>query len=218
MVRREALLAAVEEAFERTALGLRRWDDPHPDRAPTDDEYSRCLDPAKWSIIVARAEAWVEALETVGLADVERGATVEWAREHSRAMTWDSIDVLRPRGGGLPLVFAYRSWGDCIDLNAVTIGAGAPVVEVSAAPGCGCDACDHGSEMELRAFDDAVLELLTGGVRYLWRDDERIKVTRFGRSTVGALDDDEIDVVLADPSGWNEVRGAGWLPDLLDER
>lgn len=211
MTRTEEVLRAVDAAFERTAAGLPRWDDPHADRDPTEDEYSRCLDPAKWSIVVARAEAWVQALEALGLAAVSRRAAVEWARD--RAEAWDSIDVLEPSGGGMPVVFAYRSWGDCIDLNGVTVGAGAPVVEVFGAPGCGCDACDHGSAMELEGLDHAVLELLTGGVRYLWRDDQSIKVTRFGRSTVGALDDHEVEAVLADPTGWDEVRGAGWFRD-----
>lgn len=212
MVSLEELLAAVDMAFERTALGLRRWDDPHADRDANEDEYSRCLDPAKWRIVVARAEAWVDALEAVGLAEVERGATVTWAHDRGQTIEWDSVDVLRPRAGdGVPVVFASQSWGDCIELNGVTLGAGDPVVEVSGAPACGCDACDHGSEMELRAFDDAVLELLTGGVRYLWRDDVSIRLTRHGRAIVGALDDDEVEAVLADPSGWNEVRGAGWF-------
>jgi hypothetical protein len=212
MTSEEELLAAVEVAFERTALGLRRWDDPHADHDPAEDEYSRCLDPAKWSIVVSRAEAWVEALEAVGLADVERGVAVAWARARGQTIEWDSIDVMRPHtGDGMPVVFAYRSWGDCIDLNGVTVGAGGPVVEVSGAPACGCDACDHGSEMELRMLDDAVLELLTGGVRYLWRGDESIQITRHGRSTVGALDDDQIEAVLADPSGWDEVRGSAWF-------
>lgn len=212
MVSTEELLTAVDTAFERTALGLRRWDDPHADRDPSEDECSRCLAPAKWSIVVARAEAWVQALEAVGLADVERGTAVTWANERGPTIEWESIDVVRLRSGeGMPVVFAYRSWGDCIEANGVTVGAGDPVVEISGVPACGCDACDHGSELELQMLDDAILELLTGGMRYVWRDDASIRVTRHGPATVGAFGGDEIEAVLADPSGWNEVRGAAWL-------
>src|SRR5688572_893527 len=99
MVSTEELLTAVDTAFERTALGLRRWDDPHADRDPSEDEYSRCLAPAKWSIVVARAEAWVQALEAVGLADVERGTAVTWANERGLTIEWESIDVVRLRSG-----------------------------------------------------------------------------------------------------------------------
>lgn len=218
MVTEDELRAAVDAAFEETGAGLRRWEDPHPDRAPTDDEYSRCLDPSKWRIVVARAEAWVVALEELGLADVERGATVEWAHERAQTMAWSPIDLLRPRSGdGTTVVFAHRSWGDCTEVNGATLGAGAPVVEVAGAPGCGCDACDDGSETELRALDDSVLELLTGGFRYLWRGDESIRVTRVGRSSVGPMDHGEIEVTLADATGCNEVRGARWERLRSDE-
>lgn len=60
-------------------------------------------------------------------------------------------------------------------------------------------------------FDDPILELLTGEMRYLWRGTESTLVTRHGRSTVGALDADELDAVLDDPTGWDEVRGVGWF-------
>ena len=72
----DGLMVEVEAAFARTAAGLERWADPHPppDRVVADEEYSRLTNPSKWRIIGARADAWIDALVSEGLATVERDA------------------------------------------------------------------------------------------------------------------------------------------------
>src|SRR4051812_43847183 len=64
------LLAAVGRAFVETGAGTPGWPDPHPDRRPLDEEYSRCLDPRKYAILGTRLDAWARVL-------TERGAAVE---------------------------------------------------------------------------------------------------------------------------------------------
>ena len=101
VVAESELLAAVDVAFAVTGRGLTPWPDPHPDRSPLDEEYSRLLDPAKWRIIGARAEAWLVALVDSALAVVERvlRRSAGWssqARSGLRAPTVSSRP--RPRG------------------------------------------------------------------------------------------------------------------------
>jgi len=54
---------AVDVAFADTARDLAPWPDPHPDRMPLDEEYSRVTDGAKYLIIGARLDAWLTALD-----------------------------------------------------------------------------------------------------------------------------------------------------------
>ena len=58
----EELIAAVDAAFVETGRGLSGWPDPHPDRRPLEEEYSRVTNPQRWAILAARAEAWFKAL------------------------------------------------------------------------------------------------------------------------------------------------------------
>jgi hypothetical protein len=146
------LRAAVDAAFVVTSRGLRRWDDPHAGEMPSDDEYSRCLDPAKWRIIGARADAWVDALVRLRYATVEHGASVG-----SRASGFPAVtrtDVVHPRATG-PLSLAVgRSRIEDVDDSGVELGAvrdGVLVDVVSFLPDCGCDACDRGSQPEPEA-------------------------------------------------------------------
>jgi len=46
VVTEQELLDAVDEAFAVTGRGLAPWPDPHPDRRPRAEEYSRLSDPA----------------------------------------------------------------------------------------------------------------------------------------------------------------------------
>src|SRR5918994_5459876 len=72
------LTARVDAAFDVTGQDLARWPDPHPDRSPRDEEYSRLSDPAKWRIVGARADAWLMTLAETGLALVDPSAQVQW--------------------------------------------------------------------------------------------------------------------------------------------
>jgi hypothetical protein len=211
MLTQDQLLQAVEVEFDRTSAGAQGWANPHLDRGVTQDEYSRCLDPGKWRILVARTEAWANALRRLGLARVERVKVVDWVDEHHAAQEWDVLERLTPlNAGGVPLVFAYRNWGECDDLNWVTVGAGSPVVPVVNEPGCGCDACDDGSQYPLDQLDDAILDIVTGGFRHLWRDDQQITLRGSSRFGLNPPDEPELTATLEDPSGWNEVVGDAW--------
>lgn len=62
-----ALRADVESRF--SAAGPRPWPDLRPGgQAPAQEEYSRCLDPAKYDIVTQRVTAWVDALVNGGVA------------------------------------------------------------------------------------------------------------------------------------------------------
>lgn len=211
MVSLAELTRAVDVAFATTAHGLEPWPDPHPNRAPLADEYSRVLDPRKWRIIPARAEAWCIAAVDLGLATLERDAAVRWATDpgHRHAR----VDRLMPRSvNSLPLVLAYSAF-EGVDVNAVTIGVGDPAVEVTGVPLCGCDACDSGSQAELDLLDEHLVGVVGGQFRHLTDGERTIVVHGAHRwSAAGDFERDEVDRVLADSSGWHEVTGPSWLP------
>ena len=108
------LLAAVDAAFAVTARGLIPWPDPHPDRPPLDEEYSRVLDAAKWRIIGARAEAWLAALVDAALAVIERDASVRWRAEPGPDIS-RTDRVVGLAEGALPLIVARSRIGDVDD-------------------------------------------------------------------------------------------------------
>jgi hypothetical protein len=201
---------AVDAAFATTSTGLDPWPDPHPDRSPFDEEYSRVLDPRKWRIVPARAEAWCEALVQLGLATLERDVSVRWAtdRDHRYAR----IDRLSPRlASGIPVAVAYLGF-EGVDINGVTIAAGEPAIEVGAVPPCGCDACDSGSQEALDLVDEFMSVVVSGRFRHLSDGERTIAVNRMnGWGAAGEFADEEIGDVLAHPIGWHEVSGRSWL-------
>ncbi|NYD59482.1 hypothetical protein BKA08_003720 [Nocardioides marinisabuli] len=56
------LLREVETRLAVAGASTPGWADPHPDREPSDEEYSRVSDPRKWPLEGARALAWTAAL------------------------------------------------------------------------------------------------------------------------------------------------------------
>lgn len=204
------IVAAVDAAFEVTGRGLAPWADPHPDRSPRDEEYSRLEDPAKWRIVGARAEAWMVAAVELGLATVERRAAVEWRKQPGTIISrTDRVIPLAP--GALPLVVARSRLGD-VDDAGVTLGVGDPAICVALFPDCGCDACDSGSQDVLDDLDTYVLSVVSGAFRRLSSGDQEITVIEGGRrsaSGTSALPD--VAAVLADPTGWDDLSGASWL-------
>lgn len=174
-----ALVTVVEEAFERRADGLERWDDPHPppDRLVADEEYSRVSNAAKWRIIGARADAWIDALVALGLATVEHDADVRWVEAPSSALT--RTDVLAPTTAGGVALVVCRSRIDDVEDAGVTLAVGDPAVRIAFIPDCGCDACDSGSHDVIDALDSYVRPVVSGEFRFLHR----------GRRSVMVLDD-----------------------------
>lgn len=204
------LLAAVDAAFVTTSRGLRQWDDPHHGEMPAEEEYSRCLDPAKWRIIGARAEAWIEALTTGGLATIERDVSPTWPQPW--AMSNIRTDVLHPAPPtALSLVIARSTIADLADAGVTIAVARADHVVgvVAPVPNCGCDACDGGSQGELDLLDEVILTVVTGAFRQLTRGRSVIRIHGNGVSAEWPPPEG-IDAVLADPSGWDEVSGSPW--------
>lgn len=210
------LLAAVETAFVETSHGLRTWDDPHAGEMPSDDEYSRCLDPAKWRIIGARADAWIDALVTTGLATVQRDVTLGWPNDAPAPRRSDLVVPSTP--GTLGLAIGHSAIEDVADAGVV-VGVARPgtvLAVVTVLPHCGCDACDSGSANELIVLDDAIGSVVAGTFRRLARRDASITVAGRGWSASnltarsGTRTHDAVERILADPTGWDEVSGPAW--------
>ncbi|MBO1330137.1 DUF6226 family protein [Streptomyces sp. VRA16 Mangrove soil] len=158
----EELRRAVDEEFAVTGADTPPWPDPHPEREVRDEEYSRCLDPGKYRILAARADAWTRALCRLGLAtaDPVTDPAALWRRKPDVDVT-DAV-LLRPvRAGAMPLVFGFAAVDD-VPRTVVVVGAGEPAVEAQRVPDCGCDACDDGSKGLLELLDEAVTAVVTG--------------------------------------------------------
>lgn len=204
------LVGIVNAAFAVTGRGLAQWPDPHPDRSPLNEEYSRLLDPAKWRIIGVRAEAWLVALVDTALAVLERGAPVRWRVEPGTKISRTDRAVPRAEGA-LPLVVAHSRLGD-VDDAGVTLGVGDPAIYVAWFPYCGCDACDDGSQHELDQLDRHVLGVVSGAFRRLSDGKREITVLDDnGWSASGQFKRRNVEAIFADPTGWDEVSGTSWL-------
>lgn len=212
----EELQAAVEAAFLQTGRGSARWPDPNPDRSLMPDEaYSRVTNPAKWRILGNRTDAWLIALVRAGLATVEPDAAVTWATQ-ARPVISRAERAIPVATGALELVFAHSRIGD-VDDAGVVLGVGIPAECVNWFPNCGCDACDSGSQNELDHLDSHILGVVTGSFRRLTHREAVITVigdggwsaTGFSRTRrrIGR----QVEAVLANPRGWNELTGSSWL-------
>lgn len=204
------LLERVDVAFERTSEGLRAWPDPHPDRSASDDEYSRVTDPAKWRIVGARADAWVDALVGAGLASIPTDPAVDWAEPPGTAITRTTF-VTPYAPDALPLVVA-RSRIESVDDAGVTLGVGAPAALLVWVPDCGCDACDSGSQDALDELDEYIAAVVSGEFRRLRRGDRSVTLLGHRRQATN-LDRHGVAAVLADPAGWHELSGTSWFAD-----
>lgn len=207
--REDELLRAVDSAFERTGAGMAVWPDPHPDRSPGDEEYSRLTDPARWRVVGARAEAWLVALGEAGLAQVERDAAVTWV-EAPGTVTSLADRAVPTATGALPLVVARSAIGDVPDAG-VTLGVGDPAVCVAWFPECGCDACDSGAQDELDHLDTYLLAVVTGRFRRLTKGDQTVTVLGDAGWRATNLRSRHVEDVLRRPRGWHELSGMSWL-------
>lgn len=212
MVTLAELLDDVDRAFAGTARGMTSWPDPHVDRRPSDDEYSRVTDGARWRIVGARFDAWLEVLDARGLARIERHALVDWV-EPPRTQVSRSDRAVPRRAGALALVVARSRVGD-VDDAGVTFGVGDPATLVGWLPQCGCDACDSGSQDELDQVDAFVGGVVAGTFRRLSSGGRVItQLDPSGWSASGDFERREPEAVLAEPDGWDELSGAAWWPE-----
>lgn len=170
----DAFGIAVDDAFERTSHGLIRWDDPHPDRRVADEEYSRVTDPAKWRIVGARVDAWIDVLVAAGLATVERDARPEWDDPPAPILT--RTDEVRPAVPDALVLVVGRSRIESVDDAGIVIGVGHPTVRLAGIPDCGCDACDSGSADVISQVDTWIGGIVRGELHHLVRPNRTITV------------------------------------------
>jgi hypothetical protein len=166
------LLDAVEARFVATST-TPGWPDPHADatapwpgrRDPSEEEYSRVTDPARYRILHERAEAWLDELVARDLGRVDEiDSGRAWLLVHHHHGV-ESLRVVVPMcAGAQPLVLEL--WDPRPGLPAgVRIGAGVPAVLLDMNPYCGCDACDDGSARLLQQLDEWLLRVLDGSLR-----------------------------------------------------
>ena len=177
------LEAEMAAAFVETGRTTTSWPDPHPVTVP-DEAYERLTSPAKWQILSARADAWVAALTAAGLATVERRAAVRWTEPPGPVIS-RSERVTPTAAGAVELVVAHSRMGG-IDDTGIVLGVGDPAERIALIPSCGCDACDHGSQVELDAIDGCFRAVVTGAV-CRWADGSLVLIGGdIARSVAGA--------------------------------
>jgi Family of unknown function (DUF6226) len=168
------------------------------------------LIPGKWRIVGARADAWLIALVECGLAVVEANASVSW-RDKLGPVICRTDRITPVVAGALPLTVA-RSWLGDVDDAGLILGLGDPAVDIDWFPDCGCDACDSGSQNELDHFDEHMVVIVSGAFRRL--SDGNRTITVFGErewTASGSFDRGDVEAIIADPLGWDELAGAPWL-------
>lgn len=206
------LMEAVDQRFAERDPELVVWPDPHDGQLPADEEYSRATNAERWRILGARVDAWVAALVAAGLATVERVAVddIRWDETPYTRMS-SATRVIPSASGARSMVVARSQIGDVPEAG-ITLGWGDPAVVVGLFPHCGCDACDDGAQLDLDAVDNRLSSIVSGGYRRLTQGDRQIDAEAgYGCSAVGEWNDGEVEAVLADPTGWQELSGATWL-------
>lgn len=214
----DSIMGSVDRHFTERRHGRTGWPDPHLDRPPAEDEYSRLTNPGRWRIVVDRGDAWLTALKASGGCQTTNVApdTIVWAQPSGPTIT-SAVRVDPYAEGALSMVVARTRLGDLPDVGVV-VGVASPTVVVAVVPDCGCDACDSGSDNELNWLDDLFAAVITGHYRRLDRGPVTI-TTGIGTpgtwsmtSTSGqSIDRTEVDDILADPEGWNELSGSAWF-------
>ncbi|GAA3341034.1 hypothetical protein GCM10017714_23310 [Curtobacterium pusillum] len=176
------------------------WPDPHPDRAPLDEEYSRVTDPHRYTVVGARVRSWADALVALGLAEAHPTAD-------------DGVRLIPAAPGALPLHIGVRSMegapGTVVDLLV-----GDPPIEIGVLPDCGCDACDSGSADLLEAIDEQFVGVMGGGFVLIDSERSRIIAWSDGWSASGNTGDVAAAVAAARRgerrAGQRVLVGASW--------
>jgi hypothetical protein len=209
----DTLVAEVDGAFAVTSTNTPGWPDPHPDRNPAEDEYSRCSDPGKYRILDARVEAWAQVLGHA-LATVEEVPPEPWIDAPRRPDEHRRVRRMAPaRQDGLTLILANTVVdGEPFGLDIGVTQREMPTAFVEAIPDCGCDACDSGSADLLATLDGWVLTVARGGVVHA--RSERARVTRTIDGWQGTGEDDRmlawLEASLPVPDGVERWVGTPW--------
>jgi catechol 2,3-dioxygenase-like lactoylglutathione lyase family enzyme len=205
----------VDAAFVHTGAGLRRWPDPRPDgRPPLDEEYSRRLDPGKYRLVLARADAWAAALTGLGLAAVRESPVPAAWQVRGRHPATRAVSVEPGAPDSLALHGVHWEVDQDEFVPVVQVRVGPEAVPVIDAPDCGCDACDDGSESLLRALDDAIVPVVTGDWLHLEAPGVTVTATADGWSAHGSRTGREISRLVeqarAGRSPYRVQRAARW--------
>jgi Family of unknown function (DUF6226) len=193
------------------------WADPHPDRRPNEEEYSRCLDPGKYRILDARVDAWTQVLSKRGIATSYDMAPTHRAWTGAPRDPQHLLRVLRldPAAvGGLSLLLATTIVdGAPFGLDIGVVGRASDAVFLETIPDCGCDACDSGSADLLETLDGWVLTVARGAVIHA-RDANGYSTTRTIDGWQGhgdIIDDSWLDEAQPAPDGVHQWAGTSWL-------
>jgi hypothetical protein len=206
---------AVARAFAVTGAGTAPWPDPHPDRNPPEEQYSRLSDPAKYRIVTARADAWVAAVTELELADAEEVTEPDAAWRTKPPVPLSRAVRLRPhRPGAASLLLGYDDALGGVPDTGLVVGLGDPAAQLTMIPDCGCDACDSGSEYLLDELDRIVRGAVSGDLVHVTTPSGSAFGTRDGwsaqgfprRTDVGAL----LDEARAGRSPHPTVGGVPW--------
>lgn len=137
---------------------------------PADEEYSRVTDPGRYRVVHERGRLWAQVLGELPGVEVERLGQVEIPVEavgdpplHLKT-AGRGLRLTSDRPGTLPLLLVERAPAphDHETVAVLHVCVGQPGAELTAAPFCGCDACDDGSEDLLRTIDENVLIAIGG--------------------------------------------------------
>jgi hypothetical protein len=190
------------------------WPDPHADREPADEEYSRCLDPGKFRILDARVTAWEQVLTGRGVAASREVDPHElrWLTSRRPVDELVRVQVINPvQASGPSLVLATTLVdGEPFGLDLGLLEGGEVLLNGSV-PMCGCDACDDGSELLLEEIDDAFLALARGGVVAARGPGGEIFRTLHGWHGTGPVGDTWLDPAVPPPPGVRRWVGEPWL-------
>ena len=158
------LTALTDEVAARyVRLDLPSWTDPHADREPATEGYSRVTDAPRYRIAQVRARLWADVLAVVVGAEVSEVAPV--ARDVDRPRWIDRGSRLTsPVPGTLPLFLLERDvpQDDGAPLPVLDVAVTHPDTVVADHPDCGCDACDSGSRDLLEAVDSSIRQVVGG--------------------------------------------------------
>ncbi|WP_338087901.1 DUF6226 family protein [Nocardioides lijunqiniae] len=179
------------------------WPDPHGGQGPSEEEYSRCLDPAKYLVLRARAQAWADVLVGRGLADVVEVTDLDEVPRSVAAATPDRAYRIEPRRpGALPVLVSLRGM-DGVAETVLELGVGRPSIGLARLPYCGCDACDDGSEALLEELDGRLVDVVRGTFvhvttphGYVVTREDGLEASSDGEGEEGVLD--RLDDVVAD--------------------
>jgi len=151
-----ARLADVIDAMDAGFAGdrPRTWVNPHPNmQPPSDAEYSRLPDPAKYATVQQRCRAWITALLDADLATSQSTwqKLEPWGRVETLELTPTAPEAVR--------LFVHFT----VDyLPGVVLALGDPMGIITTVPACGCDACDDGSAQLLEEIDNVFTSILLG--------------------------------------------------------